>query len=64
MKKYALMAGESATKDNRLDNEQKVWLTQVIAEWIYHKARDIVRASIPEKFHENIFQKTYERGNT
>ena len=57
MKKYVLMAGEGVAKDNRLDNEQKVWLTQVVAEWIYHKARDIVRASIPEEYHDTIFQK-------
>ena len=57
MKKYTLIAGEGATKDNSLDNEQKAWLTQVVAKWVYHKARDIVQASIPEKYHENIFQK-------
>lgn len=57
MKKHVLIAGEGVAKDNRLDNEQKVWLTQVVAEWIYHKARDIVRASIPEEYHDTIFQK-------
>lgn len=57
MKKFTLTAGEGALNDNNFNDEQKCWLTQVVAEWIYHKARDIVRASIPEKYHENIFQK-------
>ena len=57
IEKYALIAGEGVAKDKDLDNEQKVWLIQVVVEWIYHKARDIVRATIPEKYHDTIFQK-------
>ena len=57
MKKFTLIAGEGSLRDNNLDNKQKAWLTQVVAEWIYHKARDIIRAFIPEEYRENIFQK-------
>lgn len=57
MRKYSLITGERAQKDNNLDDDKKTYLIQVVTEWIYHKARDIVRARIPEKYHENIFQK-------
>ena len=57
MKKYTLIAAEGAVNDNSLNNDQKVWWTEVVAEWIYHKARDIVQARIAEEYHENIFQK-------
>lgn len=57
IEKYSLMAGEAAQIDNNFNMEQKAFITQVIAEWIYHKTRDVVQASIPEDYHENIFQK-------
>ena len=57
MEKFTLIAGEAADNDNNFNDEQKCWLTQVVAEWIYYKACDIVRTNIPEKYHDNIFQK-------
>ena len=56
---FVKLAGESLNndKENDFSDEQKVFITQVIAEWTFHKSIDLIRAEIPDKYWDAILQK-------
>ena len=56
---FAELAGESLNndKENDFSDEQKVFMTQVIAEWTFHKSVDLIRAEIPNIYWNAILQK-------
>lgn len=59
LKNFTLLCGESLENDEELDftYEQKVLISQIIAEWTFHKACDIIRSGISEQFYDIILQK-------
>lgn len=56
---FVILAGESLNKDikNNFSDEQKVFISQIIAEWTFHKSIDLIRAEIPNKYWDTIMQK-------
>ena len=56
---FVELAGESLNndKENDFSDEQKVFITQVIAEWTFHKSVDLIRAEIPSIYWDGVMQK-------
>lgn len=56
---FVKLAGESLNNDvkNNYSDEQKVFISQIIAEWTFHKSIDLIRAEIPCKYWDAIMQK-------
>jgi len=50
VKEYSLNIGEQLAKDSRYSNDDKYYIVQVIAEWIFHKSVDLCHSDIPEKY--------------
>lgn len=59
MSDFVKLAGESLNNDkkNNFSDEQKIFITQVIAEWIFHKSIDLIKAEIPDACWDAILQK-------
>lgn len=53
----ALKAGKALYDEARVNNEACEVITQVIAEWTFHKIIDLMHGDIPEVFHERIISK-------
>ena len=55
---FSFMAGEALCNDTsiNLDKELKIFVTQIIAEWIFHKSCDLIRADIPQEYREDILK--------
>ena len=56
---FVKLAGENLNndKENNFSDEQKVFITQVIAEWTFHKSVDLIRAEIPNEYWDAVMQK-------
>lgn len=57
---FATLAGEALYQDQEnlgLNAEQATMITQIIAEWAYHKSIDLIRSGIPQQFWDQILQK-------
>ena len=56
---FSMLAGEALYNDNELgfNAEQATMITQIIAEWAYHKSVDLVRSGIPQPYWDPIMQK-------
>ena len=56
---FVKLAGESLNndKENNFSDEQKVFITQVIAEWTFHKSVDLIKADIPNTYWDAVMQK-------
>ena len=56
---FTLLAGEALYNDEQLNltAEQAVFITQVIAEWSFHKSVDVIRSGIPQQYWDGIMQK-------
>ncbi len=56
---FVKLAGESLNndKENDFSDEQKVFFTQVIAEWTFHKSVDLIRAKITDTYWNAVMQK-------
>lgn len=56
---FTLMAGEALSKDEELNltPEQAVLITQIIAEWSYHKSIDLIHSGILPQYWDSIMQK-------
>ena len=57
---FATMAGEALYQDQ--DNlgfsaDQAAMITQIIAEWAFHKSVDLIRSGIPQQYWNSIIQK-------
>ena len=56
---FTLLAGEALANDNQLNltAEQAVFITQIIAEWSYHKSIDLIHSGILPQYWDSIMQK-------
>ena len=56
---FALMAGEALATDPNLNfnADQCITITQIIAEWSFHKSCDVIRSGIPQQYWDGILQK-------
>lgn len=56
---FTLLAGEALANDESLNltAEQAVFITQIIAEWSYHKSIDLVHSGILPQYWDSIMQK-------
>ena len=56
---FCYMAGEALANDTKvtLDANQASIITQLIGEWTFHKAIDIIRSNIDPQFRDGILQK-------
>ena len=56
---FTLLAGEALYNDTSLEltPEQAVFITQVIAEWSFHKSVDLVHSGILPQYWDSIMQK-------
>ena len=56
---FAMLSGQTLAEDENLhfDAEQSVLITQIIAEWSFHKSVDVIRSGIPQQYWDPIMQK-------
>ena len=56
---FTLLAGEALYKDEqlKLNADQAVFITQVIAEWSFHKSIDLIHSGILPQYWDSIMQK-------
>ena len=56
---FSMMAGKALAEDPNLNfnAEQSTYITQIIAEWSFHKAVDVIRSGIPRQYWDSIMQK-------
>lgn len=57
---FTLLAGEALYKDEQnlnLTPEQAVFITQIIAEWSFHKSIDLIHSGILPQYWDSIMQK-------
>ncbi len=55
--KFAMIAGEALDKDGEFSAEQAIMITQIIAEWSFHKSVDLINSGIPKMYWDPIMQK-------
>lgn len=58
LKEYATIAAEFVIENENISVKKTAELTQIIAEWTFHKCIDLMRSSIPQNFWDDILQKT------
>lgn len=56
---FALLSGKALAEDPNLNfnAEQAVTITQIIAEWSFHKSVDLIRSGIPQQYWDGVMQK-------
>lgn len=56
---FAMLSGKAIAEDPNLNfnEEQAVTITQIIAEWSFHKSVDLIRSGIPQQFWDPVMQK-------
>ncbi len=56
---FALLSGKALAEDPNLNfnEEQSITITQIIAEWSFHKSVDVIRSGIPQQYWDPIMQK-------
>lgn len=56
---FATLAGEALYNDeeSNFNADQAVMITQIIAEWSYHKSVDLIRSGIPQQYWDPVMQK-------
>lgn len=56
---FSLLSGKAIAEDPNLNfnEEQAVTITQIIAEWAFHKSVDVIRSGIPQQYWDGILQK-------
>ena len=56
---FSMLSGKTLAEDENLhfDAEQSVLITQIIAEWSFHKSVDVIRSGIPQQYWDPIMQK-------
>ena len=56
---FSMMAGKALAEDKNLpfDAETSTYITQIIAEWSFHKSVDVIRSGIPRQHWDSIMQK-------
>ncbi len=56
---FSRLAGEALynDKESNFNADQAILITQIIAEWSFHKSVDLIRSGIPQQFWDPIMQK-------
>lgn len=54
---FSTIAGQALYDEGVFNIDQAVMITQIIAEWSYHKSVDLVRSGIPQMYWDPIMQK-------
>lgn len=56
---FALLSGKAIAEDPNLNfnEDQAVTITQIIAEWSFHKSVDVIRSGIPQQYWDGVMQK-------
>ena len=56
---FTMLAGEAIYNDESLQitAEQAVFITQIIAEWSFHKSIDLIHSGIDQMYWDSIMQK-------
>ena len=56
---FSLLSGKAIAEDPNLNfnADQAVTITQIIAEWSFHKSVDLIRSGIPQQFWDGVMQK-------
>ena len=56
---FVIICGKYLNEEQEYDftDEQKVFITQLIAEWSFHKSVDLINGKIPQEYWEAILQK-------
>ncbi len=56
---FSLLSGKALAEDPALNfnEEQAITITQIIAEWSFHKSVDVIRSGIPQQYWDTIMQK-------
>ncbi len=54
---FSTVAGQALYDDGIFNLDQAVMITQIIAEWSFHKSVDLVRSGIPQQYWDPIMQK-------
>ena len=59
LRNFTLLAGEALYKDEQLNLtvDQAVFITQIIAEWSFHKSIDLIHSGILPQYWDSIMQK-------
>lgn len=56
---FSTIAGQALNDDNQMNFnlDQAMMITQIIAEWSFHKSVDLIRSGIPQQYWDPIMQK-------
>jgi len=56
---FAMLSGKAIAEDPNLNfnEDQAVTITQIIAEWSFHKSVDVIRSGIPQQYWDGVMQK-------
>ena len=54
---FSTIAGQSLYDEGQFNVDQAVMITQIIAEWSFHKSVDLIRSGIPQQYWDPIMQK-------
>lgn len=56
---FSLLSGKTLAEDPNLNfnEDQAVTITQIIAEWSFHKSVDLIRSGIPRQYWDGVMQK-------
>ena len=56
---FSALAGEALYNDteSNFNADQAMMITQIIAEWAFHKSVDLIRSKLPQEFWDSIMQK-------
>lgn len=59
LENFSMMAGEAISNDAEagFNAEQAIFLTQIIAEWSFHKSVDVIRSGIQPEYWDIVLQK-------
>lgn len=55
--KFSMIAGEALDKDGEFNADQAIMITQIIAEWSFHKSVDLINSGLPRQYWDPIMQK-------
>lgn len=54
---FSTIAGQALFDEGQFNIDQAVMITQIIAEWSFHKSVDLIRSGIPQQYWDPIMQK-------
>lgn len=54
---FSTIAGQALYDEGQFNVDQAIMITQIIAEWSFHKSVDLVRSGIPQQYWDPIMQK-------